>query len=111
MEAKAILRTARISPQKARLVADQVRGMQASRAYELLQFSDKKAAHMIGKVLWSAISNAENNLGADIDELKVATVMVDEGPVLKRFMARAKGRGTRILKRTSHITVVVGSGK
>ena len=111
MEAKAILRTARISPQKARLVADQVRGMQASRAYELLQFSDKKAAHMIGKVLWSAISNAENNLGADIDELKVATIMVDEGPVLKRFMARAKGRGTRILKRTSHITVVVGSGK
>ncbi len=111
MEAKAILRTARISPQKARLVADQVRGMQASRAYELLQFSDKKAAHMIGKVLWSAISNAENNLGADIDELKVSTIMVDEGPVLKRFMARAKGRGTRILKRTSHIFVVVGSGK
>ena len=111
MESKAILRTARISPQKARLVADQVRGMQASRAYELLQFSDKKAAHMIGKVLWSAISNAESNLGADIDELKVSTIMVDEGPVLKRFMARAKGRGTRILKRTSHITVVVGSGK
>ena len=111
MEAKAILRTARISPQKARLVADQVRGLPASRAYELLQFSDKKAAHMIGKVLYSAISNAENNLGADIDELKVSTIMVDEGPVLKRFMARAKGRGTRILKRTSHITVVVGSGK
>jgi large subunit ribosomal protein L22 len=66
---------------------------------------------MIRKVLVSAISNAENNLGADIDELKVATIMVDEGPVLKRFMARAKGRGTRILKRTSHITVVVGSGK
>ena len=66
---------------------------------------------MIRKVLWSAISNAENNLGADIDELKVSTIMVDEGPVLKRFMARAKGRGTRILKRTSHITVVVGSGK
>lgn len=111
MEAKAILRTARISPQKARLVADQVRGMDASRAYELLRFSDKKAAHLIGKVLYSAISNAENNLGADIDELKVSTIMVDEGPVLKRFMARAKGRGTRILKRTSHITVVVGSGK
>lgn len=111
MEAKAILRTARISPQKARLVADQIRGMDASRAHELLKFSDKKAAHLIGKVLYSAISNAENNLGADIDELKVSTVMVDEGPVLKRFMARAKGRGTRILKRTSHITVVVGSGK
>ena len=111
MEAKAILRSARISPQKARLVADQVRGMQVSRAYDLLQFSDKKAAYMIGKVLWSAMSNAENNLGADIDELKITSIMVDEGPVLKRFMARAKGRGTRILKRTSHIFVVVGSGK
>ncbi len=111
MEAKAILRTARISPQKARLVADQVRGLPVARAADLLQFSDKKAAAMIRKVLWSAISNAENNLGADIDELKVTSIMVDEGPVLKRFMARAKGRGTRILKRTSHISVVVGSGK
>ena len=111
MEAKAILRTARISPQKARLVADQVRGMPVARAADLLQFSDKKAAHLIGKVLFSAISNAENNKGADIDELKVSTIMVDEGPVLKRFLARAKGRGTRILKRTSHITVVVGPGK
>lgn len=111
MQAKAILRTARISPQKARLVADQVRGLPVARATDLLQFSDKKAAHLIRKVLVSAVSNAENNLGADIDELKVATIMVDEGPVLKRFMARAKGRGTRILKRTSHITVVVGSGK
>ena len=111
METRAILRTARISPQKARLVADQVRGMPASRAYELLKFSDKKAAHMIRKVVESAIANAENNHGADIDELKVSTIMVDEGPVLKRFMARAKGRGTRILKRTSHITVVVGPGK
>ena len=111
MEAKAILRTARISPQKARLVADQVRGMSVSRAVDLLQFSDKKAAAMIRKVVWSALSNAENNLGADIDELKITSIMVDEGPVLKRFMARAKGRGTRILKRTSHISVVVGSGK
>ncbi|MCX7034589.1 MAG: 50S ribosomal protein L22 [Arenimonas sp.] len=111
MEAKAILRTARISPQKARLVADQVRGLPVARAADLLQFSDKKAAAMIRKVLWSAISNAENNLGADIDELKITSIMVDEGPVLKRFMARAKGRGTRILKRTSHISVVVGSGK
>ena len=111
MEAKAILRTARISPQKARLVADQVRGMPVAKAADLLQFSDKKAAAMIRKVLWSAISNAENNLGADIDELKITSIMVDEGPVLKRFMARAKGRGNRILKRTSHISVVVGSGK
>ena len=111
MEAKAILRSARISPQKARLVADQVRGMPVAKAADLLQFSDKKAAALIRKVLWSAISNAENNLGADIDELKITSIMVDEGPVLKRFMARAKGRGTRILKRTSHIFVVVGSGK
>ena len=111
METKAILRTARISPQKARLVADQVRGLPAGRALELLKFSDKKAAHMIYKVLYSAVSNAENNDGADADELRVAAIMVDEGPTLKRFMARAKGRGTRILKRTSHITVVVGSGQ
>jgi large subunit ribosomal protein L22 len=111
MEAKAILRTARISPQKARLVADQVRGMPVARASDLLQFSDKKAAHLIRKVLMSAISNAENNQGADVDELKVSSIFVDEGPMLKRFMARAKGRGSRILKRTSHITVVVGAGK
>ena len=111
MEAKAILRTARISPQKARLVADQVRGMPVARAADLLQFSDKKAASMIRKVVESAIAHAENNQGADIVELKVKTIRVDEGPVLKRFMARAKGRGTRILTRTSHITVVVGSGK
>ena len=111
MEAKAILRTTRISPQKARLVADQVRGLPVARALNLLKFSDKKAAQIIYKVIFSATSNAENNNGADIDELKVARIMVDEGPVLKRFMARAKGRGTRILKRTSHITVVVGAGK
>jgi len=108
---KAILRSSRISPQKARLVADQVRGMPVAKALDLLKFSDKKAAHIIYKVLYSATSNAENNDGADVDELKVATIMVDEGPILKRFMARAKGRGTRISKRTSHITVVVGSGK
>ena len=107
----AILKTARISPQKARLVADQVRGMAADRAVNLLKFSDKKAAHMIKKVVESAIANAENNMGADIDELKITKITVDEGPTLKRFMARAKGRGTRILKRTSHITVIVGEGK
>ena len=111
MEAKAILRTTRISPQKARLVADQVRGLPVARALNLLKFSDKKAAQIIYKVIFSATSNAENNNGADVDELKVARIMVDEGPVLKRFMARAKGRGTRISKRTSHISVVVGSGK
>jgi large subunit ribosomal protein L22 len=108
MEAKAILRGARISPQKARLVADQVRSMAVGRATNLLAFSDKKAAQLIKKVLLSAIANAENNLGADVDELKVASIMVDEGPIIKRMHARAKGRGSRISKRTSHITVVVG---
>jgi large subunit ribosomal protein L22 len=111
MEAKAILRSARISAQKARLVADQVRGLPVDRALALLKFSDKKAAGMIYKIVYSAASNAENNYGADADDLTVKTIMVDEGPTLKRFMARAKGRGTRILKRTSHITVVVGAGK
>ena len=108
MEAKAVLRTVRISPQKARLVADQVRGLPAERAVGLLKFSDKKAAHLIRKVVESAIANAENNLGADVDELSVTTIMVDEGPTLKRSMARAKGRGTRILKPTRHIPGVVG---
>jgi large subunit ribosomal protein L22 len=108
MEARAILRGARISPQKARLVADQVRGLPVGRATDVLTFSPKKAAQMIKKLLHSAVSNAENNDGADVDELKVASIFVDEGPRLKRFGARAKGRGTRIIKRTSHITVVVG---
>lgn len=108
MEAKAILRGARISPQKARLIADQVRGLAVGRATNLLAFSDKKAAAMIKKIVLSAVANAENNLGADVDELKIARIFVDEGPILKRMHARAKGRGSRISKRTSHITVVVG---
>jgi large subunit ribosomal protein L22 len=108
-QAKAILRGVRISPQKARLVADQVRGMAVGRATDLLAYSDKRAAALLKKVLLSAVANAENNLGADVDELKIATVMVDEGPRLKRMHARAKGRGSQIIKRTSHITVVVGS--
>lgn len=111
MEAKAIHRTARISPQKARLVADQVRGLPVGRAANILTFSTKKAAEIVRKVLQSAIANAENNQGADIDELKITQIFVDEGPTMKRMHARAKGRGTRIIKRTSHITVVVGSGK
>jgi large subunit ribosomal protein L22 len=111
MEAKAILRTSRISPQKARLVADQVRGLPVGRARDVLAFSTKKAAHIVKKVLLSAVANAENNLGADVDDLKVAKIFVDEGPSLKRFHPRAKGRGVRILKRTSHITVVVGTAK
>ena len=109
MEAKAILRTARISPQKARLVADQVRGLPAERAVNLLKFSDKKAAHLIKKVVESAIANAEHNDGADIDELRVKSIYVEQGTTLKRFTARAKGRGNRISKPTCHIYVTVGN--
>ena len=107
MVATAVLRHARISAQKARLIADLVRGMKVENAVDQLQFSTKKAAALVKKVLDSAIANAENNQGADVDELKVAKIFVDEGPSLKRFHARARGRGDRILKRTCHITVVV----
>ena len=107
METKAVLRGARISAQKVRLVADQVRGMPVEKAEQLLKFSDKKAAFIVRKVLLSAVANAENNSGADIDELSISTIFVDEGPTLKRGMPRAKGRYNRILKRTSHITVAV----
>ena len=107
METQAVLRHARISPQKARLVADQVRGMPVEKALNLLKFSNKKAADMIKKVLDSAIANAEHNDGADIDELKVSTIFVDEGPTLKRIKTRAKGRADRIFKRSCHITVKV----
>jgi len=107
MQVTARLRNARISPQKVRLVADQVRGLPVEKAEQLLAFSNKKAAHLVKKVLLSAVANAEHNEGADIDELKVATIMVDEGPTMKRGRARAKGRGTRIMKRNSHITVTV----
>lgn len=106
-QVSAKLRNARISPQKARLVADQVRGMPVDKALEVLAFSDKKAAGLVRKVLESAIANAEHNEGADVDELVVSTICVDQGPTLKRIRARAKGRATRILKRTSHITVSV----
>ncbi|APZ44080.1 50S ribosomal protein L22 [Acidihalobacter ferrooxydans] len=108
MEVAAKLRYARISPQKARLVADQVRGLPVEKAIQVLTFSPKKAAGMIRKVLESAIANAEHNEGADVDELKICTIFVDEAPVLKRMHARAKGRGNRIIKRTSHITIKVG---
>jgi len=107
MEVSARLRFSRLSPQKARLVADQIRGLPVERAVEVLSFSNKRAAAVMKKVLDSAIANAEHNEGADIDELKVGTVMVDEGPTYKRFRARARGRSTRILKRSSHITVTV----
>ncbi len=107
IETKAKLKAASISPQKVRLVADQVRGLDVEKALELLAFSSKKAARILKKVLESAIANAEHNDGADIDELKVSTVFVDAGPVAKRIRPRAKGRANRILKRTSHITVCV----
>ena len=108
MEVSATLKQAHISAQKARLVADQVRGLPVEKALNLLMFSPKKAAAMVRKVLESAIANAEHNEGADIDELKVSAIFVDEARTMKRFRARAKGRGTRILKRNSHITVTVG---
>jgi len=108
MEVSATLKQAHISAQKARLVADQVRGMPVEKALNLLMFSPKKAAVMVRKVLESAIANAEHNEGADIDELKVSAIFVNEATTMKRFRARAKGRGTRILKRNSHITVTVG---
>lgn len=107
MQATAKLRAARISAQKARLVADQIRGKHVDQAVETLTFSRKKAAAILLQVLNSAIANAENNEGADIDELHVAEIQVGEGTTMKRFAARAKGRGTRILKRTSNIFVRV----
>ncbi|HEB80266.1 MAG TPA: 50S ribosomal protein L22 [Chromatiales bacterium] len=108
MRVDARLRYARISAQKCRLVADQIRGLPVDRALNTLTFSPKKAARIMRKVLESAIANAEHNEGADVDELKVAAVYVDEGPTSKRWQARAKGRATEIFKRTSHITVAVG---
>jgi large subunit ribosomal protein L22 len=107
METMAILRGARVSAQKARLVADQIRGKPVEEALNVLSFSTKKAAAMVRKVLNSAIANAEHNQGADVDELRVSTVFVDEGTSLKRIMPRAKGRADRITKRTCHITVKV----
>ncbi|MEL0035160.1 MAG: 50S ribosomal protein L22 [Gammaproteobacteria bacterium] len=107
METVAKHRQANISAQKTRLVADQIRGMQVEQALNLLTFSKKKAAVLIKKVLESAIANAEHNDGADIDELKVSTIFVDEGPTMKRIRPRAKGRADRIFKRTCHITVKV----
>jgi len=111
MEVAAKLRGARISAQKARLIADQVRGKPVDEALNLLEFSTKKAAQLVRKVLNSAIANAENNEGADIDELRVSTIYVDEGLTMKRMRARAKGRGDRILKRTCHITVKVADSE
>jgi large subunit ribosomal protein L22 len=108
MEVAARLKHARISPQKCRLVADQIRGLPVERALQVLAFSPKKAASIVKKVLESAIANAEHNEGADIDELKVKTIFIDQGPTMRRWRPRAKGRVNHIIKRTSHITVMVG---
>jgi LSU ribosomal protein L22P len=107
MEVAAKLRGAGMSAQKARLVADQIRGKTVEDALDLLAFSPKKGAAVIKKVLESAIANAEHNEGADVDELKISTIFVDEGLTMKRIKPRAKGRADRILKRTCHITVKV----
>jgi large subunit ribosomal protein L22 len=108
METNAKLWGVRLSAQKGRLVADQVRGLPVERALNILQFSPKKGAQIIKKVLESAIANAEHNDGADIDELRVTRILVEQGTTLKRFQARAKGRGNRISKPTCHIFVTVG---
>ena len=108
METRATLYGVRLSAQKGRLVADQIRGLPVEKALNLLAFSPKKGAHIIKKVLESAIANAEHNDGADVDELKVKTIFVEQATSLKRFQARAKGRGNRITKRTCHIFVTVG---
>ncbi|GHU30786.1 50S ribosomal protein L22 [Betaproteobacteria bacterium] len=108
METRAILRGVRLSDQKGRLVADQIRGLPVDKALNILTFSPKKGAGIIKKVLESAIANAEHNDGADIDELKVKSIYVEKGMVLKRFTARAKGRGNRIIKPTCHIFLTVG---
>ena len=111
METTAIVKGARLSPQKGRLVADLVRGTPVDKALNILSFTQKKAAGLIKKALESAIANAEHNDGADIDELRVTRIYVEKGPVQRRFAARAKGRGTRIEKKSCHIYVTVGDAK
>mgnify|MGYP001203441595 CR=1 FL=1 len=111
MDALATYKYAHISAQKVRLVIDQIRGMDVEQASTLLRFSPKKAAAVVKKVLDSAIANAEHNEGADIDDLRVVRAYADVGPTMKRFRARARGRGDRILKRSCHVTVVVGDSK
>ena len=111
MNVQAKLYGVRLSAQKGRLVADLVRGQPIGSALNILSFTPKKGAKIIKKVLESAIANAEHNNGADIDELKITTIFVEKGPVLKRFHARAKGRGNRIIKPTCHVFLTVGDGK
>jgi large subunit ribosomal protein L22 len=111
MQTQAVLKFVKLSPQKARLVADLVRGKKVDEALNILKFSTKKAAKVLKKVLDSAIANAENNNGADVDELKIQEIFVDAGPVMKRIMPRAKGSADRITKRTSHLTIRVSDDK
>ena len=111
MDTQAVLKYQRISAQKCRLVANSIRGLKVDKALEFLEFNNKKASQMILKVLESAIANAENNNSLDIDELKVKNILIDEGPAGKRYMPRARGRVNQILKRSSHITVIVSDGK
>ena len=111
METQAILKYQRISAQKCRLVANAVRGLKVDRALEFLNFNNKKASRLILKVLESAVANAENNNSQDIDDLMVKNILIDEGPTGKRHMPRARGRVNEILKRSSHITVIVSDGK
>jgi large subunit ribosomal protein L22 len=107
METRACHKFARIGSQKLRLVADQIRGRSVQHALQILKFTERRAADVMRKVLESAVANAEHNAGADVDELKVVMVTVDDGPFHKRIHARAKGRAARVVKRTSHITVAV----
>ena len=107
MKVTSTLRYARTSPQKTRLIIDMIRGSNVLQAMKLVQFLPQKAAKIVRKILDSAVANAENNFGLDIDDLKVTRAFVNEAPTLKRFRARAKGRGTRILKRNSHITIEI----
>ena len=109
IEVSAILKGVRLSPQKARLVADMVRGKKVDYALNILNFCPKKGAEIIKRVVESAIANAENNNGADIDELKIKTIYINKGTVLKRIRAQSKGRAAKIINPTSHITVIVGS--
>ncbi|MCB9777341.1 MAG: 50S ribosomal protein L22 [Alphaproteobacteria bacterium] len=115
MEAKAKLRLARVSPQKARLVADLVRGRDVGEAIEILAFTRKKSAPMIKRLVESAVANAEHvarqrNLNLDVDDLYIKEIFVDQGPTLRRFRPRARGMATRIQKKTAHITVVLAEG-
>ena len=111
MQATAILKFIRLSPQKGRLIADQIRGLPVERALEILQFSTRKAAKPVKKVLESAIANAEHNDGADIDELKVTHICVERGTFLRRFRAQSKGRGAAIMKPTCNVILSVGDGR